>query len=84
MKERSSKQRQRQDPEFRQNGKYAKVNPCQLCGKSAGIDYCGHPMTDCGDWHDHAICLCRKCYDLTVDLTDVKDFLKLVQDRQSK
>ena len=79
-KARTINQRMRQDVEYREKGKYAKVNPCQLCGKSAGVDYCSHPLTDVGDWHDHAICLCRKCADKTDHLTDVKDFLKLKND----
>lgn len=75
-KERSSAQRARQDSDFRENGKYAKVNPCYGCGKSAGVNYLSHPLTDCGDWHDAAICLCRKCAVATQDMTDVKEFYK--------
>ena len=74
---RSSAQRQRQDREFRDGGKYAKVNPCQICGKSAGINYFSHPLTDTGDWHDHGICLCKKCADATNHITDVNEFNRL-------
>lgn len=73
----AQRQRQRQDKEYRINGKYAKVNPCYCCGKSAGVNYNSHPLTDTGDWADIALCLCLKCYDRTKELTDVQDFLKI-------
>ena len=58
---RTKKQIERQ--RFREAGKYAKVNPCQLCGKSAGVDYCSDRRTDsvdsCGNrWADIALALC--------------------------
>jgi len=71
---RSSKQNQRQSTEYRNKGKYALVNPCMACGKSAGVDYSSHPMTDCGDWADSAICLCIKCWDATSEMTDPAQF----------
>lgn len=70
----SASQRQRQEVQYRDNGKYAKVNPCQGCGKSAGIDYYSHPLTDVGEWNDNAICLCKKCAEATYDFTTVKQF----------
>ena len=73
-KSRSNAQRWRQDSEFRVNGKYAKVNPCQGCGKSAGVSYYSHPLTDTDDWADIAICLCKTCADFTQDMTDVNEF----------
>lgn len=74
---RTRKQIERQDDRHRENGKYAKVNPCQGCGKSAGMDYFSHPLTDTGDdWHDNAICLCKKCADATYDFTNVKQFFE--------
>lgn len=53
------KQRYRQ--KHRDNGQYAKVNPCYVCGKSAGEDYCSHPDTD-GAINDQLLCLCADCY----------------------
>ena len=76
IKPRSARQRQRQDLEFREGGRYAKVNPCNGCGKSAGIDYCSHYLTDTENWNDAAICLCKKCEKATADMTDVEDFYK--------
>lgn len=55
----TSNQRERQD--HREHGKYSKVNPCYVCGKSAGVDYNAHPDTD-GEINDELICLCDKCY----------------------
>ena len=74
-KERSYAQRARQDRDFRSKGRYAKVNPCYACGKSAGVSYFSHPLTDCGEWHDIAICLCKRCADETQEMTDPKEFL---------
>ena len=56
----TKKQEERQD--HRINGKYAKVNPCYVCGKSAGIEYYAHKDTD-GLINDELLCLCRRCYD---------------------
>ena len=60
MKERSRKQQARQRPEHRDHGKYAKVNPCYHCGKSAGTDYCSHRETD-GKFGDEGLVLCNPC-----------------------
>lgn len=68
------KQRSRQD--YREKGKYSVVNPCYACGKSAGVDYSSHPLTDTGGWGDIALCLCQKCWDATSELADPKDFLE--------
>jgi len=76
MPKRSTAQRARQDTEHRTNGKYAKVNPCYACGRSAGVNYFSHPLTDTGDWGDTALVLCARCSDLTQELTNVEDFLK--------
>lgn len=48
-------------------GQYARVNPCDCCGKSAGTDPYGDRRTDttdsCGNvWDDRAIMLCKRCY----------------------
>lgn len=78
----TDKQRARQG--FRNAGKYAKVNPCYVCGKSAGVDYFSHPMTDRTDangqhWSDLAICLCGKCYRATEKMTLVAEYLTYVE-----
>lgn len=74
MKKRSQAQRERQT--HRKKGRYAKVNPCYACGKSAGVNYFSHPLTDCEDWGDAALVLCRKCSDATQDMTKVEEFYK--------
>ncbi len=58
----TEKQKERQKPQYRENGKYAKVNPCYVCGKSAGVDYLSHPDTDV-TIGDDLLCLCEKCWD---------------------
>ena len=52
------KQRQRQD--HRDEGRYAKVNPCYHCGKSAGVNYCSHRETDRA-FDDEGLVLCQSC-----------------------
>lgn len=52
------KQQKRQ--KHRTDGKYAKVNPCYVCGESAGEDYCSHPDTD-GLIADELLVLCDRC-----------------------
>lgn len=59
-KEMTPAQRERQKSEYRENGKYAKVHPCYVCGKSAGVDYFSHQDTD-GLINDELLCLCGKC-----------------------
>ncbi len=60
----------------RDQGKYAAVNPCYACGKSAGVDYYSHPLTDCGDWGDLALVLCKKCGEATAEMTRPEEFEK--------
>lgn len=62
----TTKQRERQKRQHRERGRYAKVNPCYRCGKSAGVDYLSSAHTDTADelgneWHDIALCLCEPC-----------------------
>ncbi len=38
-------QRERQNHREK-SGRYDKVNPCYVCGRSAGVDYCSHGDTD--------------------------------------
>jgi hypothetical protein len=58
--DRTPAQRERQKLEHRENGRYAKVNPCYVCGKSAGIDYYSHHDTDV-TIGDDLLVLCKKC-----------------------
>jgi hypothetical protein len=55
----TDKQQRRQN--HRNNGQYAKVNPCNVCGKSSGDEYLSHPDTDVLI-ADELICLCLACY----------------------
>jgi len=67
-KERTPAQQCRQSRDFRNNGRYAKVNPCYHCGKSAGVNYCSHPQTDIGDFADLGLCLCVPCLNFLSDM----------------
>lgn len=67
------KQKHRQ--EYRDRGRYAAVNPCYACGKSAGVDYFSHHLTDTEGWGDEALVLCAKCSDKTKDMVKVEEFL---------
>lgn len=46
MTDRSEAQRERQQRQYRERGRYAKVKPCYVCKKSAGIRYFSHAETD--------------------------------------
>lgn len=72
---RTSAQRERQQTKHRDNGRYAKVNPCYICGKSAGIDYLSDHRSDSTDsegneWNDEALCLCGTCGPALAKLPD--------------
>lgn len=71
----TEKQAERQKEQYRNNGKYAKVNPCYVCNKSAGVDYFSHPDTD-KTINDQLLCLCKKCYDRLGHLSG-KEAIKL-------
>jgi len=73
---RTRKQRVRQDKEYRSKGRYGLVNPCYCCGKSAGVDPKGHPLTDTLGWDDHAICVCDRCYKVIHKFTKVEQFFE--------
>lgn len=66
--------RERQGEEHRKSGRYARVNPCQRCGKSAGVDYysvlCDQTDSLGNEWHDSAICVCQKCAKYLEDLVE--------------
>lgn len=57
---RSEAQIERQAERHRDHGRYSKVNPCYVCGESAGVNYQSHPDTDrlIGD---ELLVLCAKC-----------------------
>jgi hypothetical protein len=55
-------------------GRFAKLNPCYGCGKSAGKDYYSHPLTDNG-WGDMALVLCEKCGSATQHMWHPLDFI---------
>jgi hypothetical protein len=59
-----------------QSGKYAKVNPCYHCGKSAGDDYCSDRRTD-NEFNDEGLCLCRACCDFLDGLADEEALWRL-------
>lgn len=65
---RTAAQIARQADRYRENGKYAKVNPCRICGKSSGVDYLSHHDTD-NTIDDELICLCQSCAIATQDMT---------------
>jgi hypothetical protein len=72
------RQRERQKHRDR-NGRYAEANPCCACGRSAGIEPLGHPLTDCEGsdgrgWDDIAIVLCPQCYEDTKRMTTRLEF----------
>jgi len=76
--------RQHERQAYRDRGRYAKVHPCYGCGKSAGVDYNSHPLTDCfgsdgKNWDDTALCLCRRCLKATEHMTRVQDFTAYAQ-----
>ncbi len=45
----------------RKAGRYAKHNPCELCGKSAGYNYFSHSWLDEKPFNGIGIVLCEKC-----------------------
>jgi len=81
-KEQSHAERSRQ--RARDNGRYAKHNPCYLCNKSAGAIYLSHPLTDgTGSdgvaFGDIALCLCKRCEAATNEMTttaQIKEYAK--------
>jgi len=75
MRKPSAAQKERQKKEFRDKGKYAKVNPCQCCGKSAGVDYFSHPLTDSKGWGCNALVLCEKCAGATQEFQNYSEFI---------
>ncbi len=54
----TSQQVQYQREVTRSSGKYQKVNPCEICGKSSGVDY--YSLSDCNET-GKGLVTCRKC-----------------------
>jgi hypothetical protein len=61
-------QRARQHRRHRSVGKYAKVNPCDACGNSAGVDYYSDPRHE--QHNGFGLCLCQRCADKMADMND--------------
>lgn len=47
-----------QDQVERKSGRYAKINPCERCGRSAGVDY--FSLSNCNET-GRDVCLCKRC-----------------------
>lgn len=58
IKKRTAKQEQRQEKQYRANGRYAKMNPCEFCGVSCGATY--YSSYDCNET-GVGVCLCKSC-----------------------
>jgi hypothetical protein len=71
---RTAKQTERQSTDHRTAGRYAKVNPCYVCGKSAGVDYYSDRADTTGengeDFGDLGLCLCEKCANKSAAMSD--------------
>jgi hypothetical protein len=70
LKPRSQAQVERQRPEHRAKGRYSKTNPCECCGKSAGVDDYSHSRIDTDPFHDLGLVLCAKCSAKVDDIAD--------------
>jgi len=69
---RTAAQRERQSNEHRDHGRYATLNPCYVCGRSAGVNYFSHASTDCvgpDGTGDALLVLCPRCARATDPLT---------------
>lgn len=82
----SPAQRERQRSEHRDRGRYSQVNPCYVCGRSAGLNYFSHPLTDCRDsedvgFGDLGLVLCPRCATATDKITTVRGFLQFMQSK---
>lgn len=81
-KKRTEAQQVRQHEDYRTgDGKYALVNPCEVCGKSAGVSYYSHPLTD--EW-GFALILCKRCAVATDSATTPKEFERLAKPFEPK
>jgi len=67
---RSAAQNERQQNEYRNKGRYSKVNPCYYCGRSAGVDYFSlEPFVGIYGESDCGLVLCKKCIDYLLIFT---------------
>jgi hypothetical protein len=66
-KGRTAAQRERQDHR-KKGGQYAKVNPCECCGKSAGVNY--YSDDRCNGPTGLGLVLCSKCASKLAKLPD--------------
>lgn len=83
----STKQRERQGYRSERTGRYAEVNPCDLCGRSVGVDYYSSKYTDTSlpaeglnpgvSFGDAGITLHRDCCEI-VDGHDIKFAFRLL------
>lgn len=75
------KQHERQARAHREtSGRYAKVNPCNVCQRSAGADY--ESDDRCNDHGGFGLVLCRRCVKKTSTLTDAQ-FAELARQTRS-
>lgn len=63
------------------SGRYGKLHPCYVCGKSAGHNYCSDRRTDTGEFADLGLCLCLRCY-RKVDAMDDETALAFLRANQ--
>lgn len=86
--ERTPAQRQRQHADYRNKGRYAKVNPCYRCGNSAGVDYWSDARSDRTilgyNVGDEALCLCKNCATIMADMTDAEFLAEIQRDDYGK
>lgn len=80
MSKRTPAQKERQHDEYRDHGKYAKVNECEVCGKSSGVKYYSHENTD--DW-GCALVICKKCIKSVSSLETLEEFEAYVASKRS-
>ena len=66
IKTRTYPQAVRQRTRSRDTGRYSKLNPCEICGKSAGVEYFSHPL--CNEMRGDGLVLCRRCCGKTEEL----------------
>ncbi len=56
-----------ENPDYRERGRFSVTNPCEMCGKSAGVEYCSDERTNvlgCG------LVLCKSCAVKAAGMTD--------------
>ncbi len=55
------------NPDYRERGRFSITNRCEMCGKSAGVDYFSDPR--CNDF-GCGVCLCESCVGKADGMTD--------------